>query len=317
MCSHSTIVLYVIFMVGPKDKRGIPGSRERGIHYLAATGALDPIFGAARHFVPTNREEEPGKQYHNIEEMYVRNLNTLKVVRKGCLKYYMVDTLQVPTMIDMVPTNPSLRWGGETTKRDMLVHWYYINLAETIEFQSNKNSFASEEDMPSIDLVKDLFTKPREAELKQQVDDKFDKLDPLEQGGITHLKFFLDEIFCMTNEVVTALQALLKNFAEEGLSKKVGENVSGTTAQIKTVSERLSEVNQPTLEATTYVLQGLTNCSVPEFTGPFELMPNQGPFTQMATPVSLVNTSSNTLKRVLNIIHLANISHHSLNTSNY
>ena len=167
----------------PKDKRGIHGSRERGIHYLAATGALDPIFGAARHFVPTNREEEPGKQYHNIEEMYVRNLNTLKVVRKGCLKYYMVDTLQVPTMIDMVPTNPPLRWGGETTKRDMLVHWYYINLAETIEFQSNKNSFASEEDMPSIDLVKDLFTKPREAELKQQVDDKFDKLDPLEQGG--------------------------------------------------------------------------------------------------------------------------------------
>ena len=36
----------------------------------------------------------------------------------------------------------------------------------------------------------------------------------------------------------------------------------------------------------------------------------------MATPVSLVNTSSNTLKRVLNILHLANNSYHSLNTSN-
>ena len=121
----------------------------------------------------------------------------------------------------------------------------------------------------------------------------------------------------MTNDVVTDLQKFVKNFAEEGLLKTVGENVLEAAAHIKAVSERLSEVKQLPLEAPTYVLQGLTNFSVPGFTGPFELMPNQGPFTQMATSVSLVNTSSNTIKRVLNIIHLANISHHSLNTSNY
>ena len=46
-------------VVGPKEKRGIPGSRERGIHYLSATSALDPKFGASRHFVPTCREGEP------------------------------------------------------------------------------------------------------------------------------------------------------------------------------------------------------------------------------------------------------------------
>ena len=32
-----------------------PCIRERGINYLAATDALDPKFGAARHFVPTSR----------------------------------------------------------------------------------------------------------------------------------------------------------------------------------------------------------------------------------------------------------------------
>ena len=36
-------------MVVPKGKRDIPVSRERIIHYLAATGTLDPTFGAARH----------------------------------------------------------------------------------------------------------------------------------------------------------------------------------------------------------------------------------------------------------------------------
>ena len=51
--------------------------------------------------------------------------------------------------------------------------------------------------------------------------------------------------------------------------------MSEAAAQIKAVSERLSEMNQLSLEAPTYVLQGLTKCSVPEFTGPFDLMLNQ------------------------------------------
>ena len=43
-------------VVVPKDKRGKPGSMERGIHNSAATGALALNFGVARHFVPTSRE---------------------------------------------------------------------------------------------------------------------------------------------------------------------------------------------------------------------------------------------------------------------
>ena len=96
----------------------------------------------------------------------------------------------------------------------------------------------------------------------------------------------------------------------------VGKNVSWASAQIRAVSKRLSEVNQLTLEVPTYVLQGMTKCYVPEFTGPFDLMLNQERVTHMATPVSLVNTSNDTLKHVLDILHLANNSYHCLNTSN-
>ena len=52
-------------VVVPKDKRGIQVSRDFGIHYSAATGALKQTFGAARHSVPTSREGEPDN-YHNI-----------------------------------------------------------------------------------------------------------------------------------------------------------------------------------------------------------------------------------------------------------
>ena len=92
--------------------------------------------------------------------------------------------------------------------------------------------------------------------------------------------------------------------------------MSEASAKVKAVSERLSEANQPPLEAPTYVLQGLTKCSVPELTGPFELMLNQECVTQMGMSVSIVNKSSVTIKRVLHIIVLANNSYHSLNTSN-
>ena len=82
-------------VVGPKDKRGILGSRRRGIHYLTATGALEQKFGAARYFVTTSREGEPDK-YHNMQEMYVGNLHKLKGVSGRCVKYNMKYPIKIP-----------------------------------------------------------------------------------------------------------------------------------------------------------------------------------------------------------------------------
>ena len=123
-------------------------------------------------------------------------------------------------------------------------------------------------------------------------------------------------MFYMTNDVVAALQTFPKNFALEVLSKTVGENVLEISAQIKAVSGRLSEVNQLPLEAPTYILQGLTKLSVAEFTGPFEMLLNQERVNQMSTLVTLGNTTTDTLKRIKQILVLDNNSYHSLNTSN-
>ena len=123
-------------------------------------------------------------------------------------------------------------------------------------------------------------------------------------------------MFCMTDEFITVLQSFLKNFADEGLTNTVGGNMSEASAQVKAVSKRLQEANQLPLKAPTYILQGLTKCSVPKFTGPVKMMLNQERVTHMVTAVSLINNSSSTLKRVLHIIVLANNSYHSLNTSN-
>ena len=135
----------------------------------------------------------------------------------------------------------------------MLVHLSQINLEETISFQRDMNSFALDEDMTSRNWVKYLLTNSSKDDLKQRVDEKSDKLDPLDQGRITYLKFFYKNALHKKN-VVTAMHKFLKTFAEEGLLKAVGENVSKATAQIKSESERFLEVNQLPLEVPTYVL---------------------------------------------------------------
>ena len=174
----------------------------------------------------------------------------------------MVDPFKIPVMIESETENTALRWGDETTKRDILVHWSQVDLTKAITYQKDTNQYASGEDMTSSDWVKDLTMNSSEAKLKQRVDEKFDKIKSLEQGGITYLKLMLDKIFCMTNDVLAALQNFLKVFAEEGLSNTVGENVSEILAQVKAVSERSAQVKQLPLEAPTYILQGLTKCSV-------------------------------------------------------
>ena len=65
-----------------------------------------------------------------------------------------------------------LMGGGETTKRDMFIHWSQNNLMETTSFQRDMNSFASEKYMTGSNWVKYILTNLSKVELKQQVDEK-------------------------------------------------------------------------------------------------------------------------------------------------
>ena len=154
--------------------------------------------------------------------MYVGNLHKLKVVHDRCVKYDMKDTLKIPSIVGETTADPVVQWGDATTKRDLLVHWSQINLGGVISFQCNTNLFAYEEDMTSSEWVKNLLVNSSEAALSQRVDEKFQQLKPLNQGGIMYLKFLLYEIFCMTNDIVTAFQLFLKVFSDKGLTNTVG-----------------------------------------------------------------------------------------------
>ena len=150
-------------VVVPKDKRGITSSREFGIHYSKATGALNQVFGAARNFVPTIWEGETDQPYHNIQEMYVGNLQNLKGVKNIITKYNMVDPFNILVMINLETENTAFQWGDETTNREILVHWSQVDITEAIKYERDTNKYISEEDMTSSDWFKDLIINTSEA----------------------------------------------------------------------------------------------------------------------------------------------------------
>ncbi len=76
-----------------------------------------------------------------------------------------------------------------------------------------------------MEWVKEFLTNSCDINLEKRINEKFDQLFQYEQGGITYLKIALDEMFTMSNMVVTSLQNFLKQFAKEGIAKVPNEDV--------------------------------------------------------------------------------------------
>ena len=94
----------------------------------------------------------------------------------------------------------------------------------------------------------------------------------LEQGGIVRLKIIFDDMFFMYEAISQALNTWLKQLPQEGTSKTVGENKSLIVLQFQSCSVRLSDANRLPIEAVTYLPEGLTKCSVEEFSKPFDMI---------------------------------------------
>ncbi len=61
--------------------------------------------------------------------------------------------------------------------------------------------------------------------LVKRIEEMFDQLFEYEEGGITYLKITLNEMFTMSNMVITLLQKFLKQFAQEKVARMPNENV--------------------------------------------------------------------------------------------
>jgi hypothetical protein len=56
-------------------------------------------------------------------------------------------------------------------------------------------------------------------ELRKVVKEKFFKLDPYQQGGITFLKILLNTVFKMSSMSEESLKSFIKDFGKTGVAK--------------------------------------------------------------------------------------------------
>ena len=300
-----------------KKDRGVPGSRERSRHHQSATAPLAQKFGAAGHWVVRNRDGESDSQnYDDLQSAYVGNLAKVALLEKRVNEYDMMSVLMIWPPKDMNAASVEDRWGDPKDAKCLLTHWSSFSLDVVKQWQKDTNEeCVDDEDLTSCEWIRQLLGDSSASELIHRVDETYNKITTTERGGVTRLKIQLDEMFCITNDVVQALQSFLTKVSEEGPSRIPGENIAELTAQVNAVCERLSAENRLPVETPICILEGLTKCSVPEFKGPFQLLLDQARVDEMSTVSSVLVTCADTLDRVKEITTMANNSYHSLNTA--
>jgi hypothetical protein len=82
-----------------------------------------------------------------------------------------------------------------------------------------------EDNLTSMEWVKEFLTNSCDINLVKCLDEKFNQLFEYEQRGTTYLKIALDEMFIMSNMVISSLQNFLKKFAQEGVARVPNEVV--------------------------------------------------------------------------------------------
>ena len=152
--------------------------------------------------------------------------------------------------------------------------------------------------------------------LIKRAEDKYEALDGIDQGGITYLKIALDEMFNMSDVVITSLLESFNNFARDGVAKYPSEKVALLVQKINAVTERLAEVPALPRDMPLLILNGFTKCIVPEFVVPFELMINTERVIQLENE-GYRHDDRICLENVKKLTLLASNSLHSLNDSNH
>ena len=119
-------------MVIKKENQGAPGTKEFNKAYQLITEPLKHKFGAAKHFIVSSRDGEintDNTKYKTIQDQFVGNLTKLEPTELRCIRYDLMDVINVPIVWDITANSPATRWADESL--NLFHHWSKID-PETI-----------------------------------------------------------------------------------------------------------------------------------------------------------------------------------------
>lgn len=302
-------------VICPKTARGALGSRDYIRHQEAATKALPHTFASAKHFHAKNADGEASNRYANLQSEYAGNLAKIKNFKRHMDEWDMSDPFVIPKLVDHYAISVEDRWGDrKTTGVHLLKNWGQLTLPQCRAWQRDSFDYASAEDLTSMEWARALMMNSCDALLVERIDEKFEELALYEQGGVTYIKIALDEMFTISNTVVTTLQGFFDAFSKAGIAKVPNEDVRLATEQIVAVAERLAEVSALPTEVTVQILEGLTKCSVASFRDTFKHLLVGERLRQLRTLTPLHDSSR--LGDIKKLCKEANDMFNALNVSN-
>jgi hypothetical protein len=194
----------------------------------AATTPLPNKLLGPRFLGAKNKEGELLNRSKNIQEEYLSNLQALKPIIQQFTHYGLKGILQVPSVYDDHGLTFEDQWnfsGPDFTTVDLTKHWNQVTMSHCSNWQRDVNDHAVDKDYESSIWMKELLEGCLNSELQKQVNDKFERLDAYERGGITYFKILVDTVFKMSSLTVKSLKQFIANFGKDGLTKVQGENV--------------------------------------------------------------------------------------------
>ena len=113
------------------------------------------------------------------------------------------------------------------------------------QFQRDSYENCSDDEcIVSCEWTKEIFINFSYTYIIKRVEEKYEALDGLEQEGIAYLKIAFDDMFNMSDVVITSLYEVFKNFDRYGVAKYPSKNVALIVQQINYAADHTLWVHQ-------------------------------------------------------------------------
>ena len=133
-----------IFVVA-KGGRGNKVTKDYNFHYNIAIERLPFVFGVSGYCVPKVRgkAESGNKNYHDIQFMYVGNIQKIKYLVEHALNYDLGDVININKLTNALEDFIKEKWDFND-QTSLIKHWTNVDIATVKYYQWYVNQFSTD-----------------------------------------------------------------------------------------------------------------------------------------------------------------------------
>ena len=278
-----------MFASTPKDKTkltGLMASVTRSDRESSAkdkqkiksryTTSIPSKFEVPKHYVSSQLGESDGAGSVNatsIHDAFIATAQKTRELKNKCTEFDIINIFMIPRLKDNTAgISPDLRW-------DFAKRTHFLDTHAQISMEACKlwvsdcilfdgSTYEAEDQEWLLECARNCCS----PDLRQKVDEDFEKLALEFRGGVTYLKLMYDVLVFVNDHVIVGMQKWIKNLANKGLRMFPNESVRDMSISTLAICTQLSEAGRLPEDAVLDVLTALCNCSHEGFRKQFDTL---------------------------------------------